>query len=80
MAKTKRLSFDVPAELHDRLSGVLSYGNRSYVLRIMVEHLVKALEIGGSTVLGGIISRELNPFEVLGRKKNEVPGSDETDF
>ena len=77
--ETIRLSFDIPAETHNRLSRYLSWGNRGWMLKLMVELMVEALDRASKDgdvhrIIGAMIAREFNPFSQMKRRD---PNGDE---
>lgn len=82
--RTTRLSFDIPTELHDRLSRYLSWGNRGWMLKLMVELMVEALDKAGKDgdahrIIGAMISRDFNPFSQMRRQGEGRGGQDGDD-
>jgi len=65
-----RMSFDIPAKLHDRLKDTVPWGVKSKFLVSLIEIAVKRLEQANSgLILGGILRGDLDPFQKVERKE-----------
>ena len=58
----KRLSFDIPESLHNRVKQAIPWGVQSRFFRALVEIAISKIEKGGYAVIGGILSGDLDPF------------------
>ena len=68
--KTRRLSFDIPIELHDRLTEHVTYGNMSRLMPKVCEILVRRLEEGGVMMVAAIIHGDYDPLFIREEDKN----------
>ena len=54
-----RIGVDVEQELHHRFRMVVPWGSRSEVYRFIVQIITEAIEEGGHTMLGAVISQKV---------------------
>ena len=58
-----RISFNLPRDLHTRLTDALPWGVKSTFFRKIVEIAVDRIEKGGYAVVGGILKGDVDPFQ-----------------
>lgn len=58
-----RISFNLPRDLHNRLTDALPWGVKSTFFRKIVEIAVDRIERGGYEVVGGILKGDIDPFQ-----------------
>jgi hypothetical protein len=59
---TRRCSFDLPVDLHDKLSSFLPYGTKKHFLVQVVKLAVEGMSEGGYAVVGAILQGDFNPL------------------
>jgi hypothetical protein len=69
--ETVRQSFDLPAEMHEKLSHWLPYGTKRHFMIRIVELALEGMETGGYEVVGAILQGDFNPLAEAVRKNEE---------
>ena len=66
-----RIGVDVEQELHHRFRMVVPWGSRSEVYRFIVQIITEAIEEGGPTMLGAVISQKVKLALDIPEKKKK---------
>ena len=58
----KRMSFNIPVELYDRLKETIPWGNRGHFLERLLEIALNSVEKGGYEIIGAIYAGDYDPL------------------
>ena len=61
--ETKKVSYDIPVALHDKLVATIPWGVRSEFFRKLIEIALDRIEGGGYVVIGAILSGDYDPLQ-----------------